>query len=124
MTNDGSPSDPEAVAHCPRCGAEYRAGFDRCADCDVELMPGTRPVASTTLSRPQDHPDVVTLCRLYFQDARLLVGALQAAGIRAGTSDYENRNLPLGVGLSSTFDVLVEKGQLDEAQRVAADVLR
>jgi hypothetical protein len=76
------------------------------------------------LSKPPDHPDVVTLCRLYFQDARLLVGALQAAGIRAGTSDYENRNLPLGVILSSTFDLLVEKDQLDEARRVAADVLR
>jgi hypothetical protein len=108
MSNHGEPPDPDAVAHCPRCGTEYRAGFDRCADCDVELLPGPTSVPPTTLSKPPDHPDVVTLCRLYFQDARLLVGALQAAGIRAGTSDYENRNLPLGVILSSTFDVLVE----------------
>jgi hypothetical protein len=118
------PADPDAAAHCPRCGAEYRAGFDRCADCGVELVPGPAPIPKPTLSKPVDHPDVVTLCRLYFYDARLLVGALQAAGIRAGTTDYENRYLPLGVTLSSTYEVLVEKDQLDEARRVAAEVLK
>src|SRR5437016_1766626 len=25
---------------CPQCGAEYRQGFTRCADCDVELVEG------------------------------------------------------------------------------------
>ena len=24
--------------YCPQCGAEYRQGFDRCSDCDVELV--------------------------------------------------------------------------------------
>jgi hypothetical protein len=24
--------------YCPECGAEYRAGFDRCSDCDVALV--------------------------------------------------------------------------------------
>jgi len=24
--------------HCPQCRAEYRAGFIRCSDCDVELV--------------------------------------------------------------------------------------
>lgn len=24
--------------YCPQCGAEYRRGFDRCADCDVALV--------------------------------------------------------------------------------------
>ena len=24
--------------HCPKCGAEYRSGFSRCADCDVYLV--------------------------------------------------------------------------------------
>ena len=34
------------------------------------------------------------------------------------------RNLPIGVILSSTFEVLVEKDQLDEARRVATAVLK
>ncbi len=28
---------------CPQCGAEYRPGFDRCADCDVALTPEPPP---------------------------------------------------------------------------------
>jgi len=24
---------------CPRCGAEYRSGFTRCSDCEVDLVP-------------------------------------------------------------------------------------
>lgn len=30
---------------CPSCGSEYREGFARCADCDVDLLP-----------RPEDEP--------------------------------------------------------------------
>ena len=29
--------------YCPECGAEYRPGFDRCADCDVALVPEPPP---------------------------------------------------------------------------------
>jgi hypothetical protein len=31
--------DAGASAFCPSCGAEYRAGFDRCSDCDEPLAP-------------------------------------------------------------------------------------
>jgi len=129
MAPDTEPADPETAAHCPRCGAEYRAGFDRCADCDVELVPGPAlqrgrdgtPAAELT-SAP-DHPDVVALCSLPFEEAQLLVGALRDAGIRAGTADYVNRNL--GFILPPTmFDVLVEKDQLGQAREVAAGILQ
>jgi hypothetical protein len=30
---------------CPQCKAEYRQGFTRCADCDVELVPELTPEA-------------------------------------------------------------------------------
>src|SRR6266446_594330 len=33
--------------YCPQCEAEYRPGFTRCADCDVELVESL-PVASET----------------------------------------------------------------------------
>jgi len=32
-----------AAAHCPVCGAEYRTGFDVCADDRVRLEPGPAP---------------------------------------------------------------------------------
>jgi hypothetical protein len=38
-----SPSpDGTAVAYCPSCLAEYRAGFSRCSDCDAPLQPYAR----------------------------------------------------------------------------------
>ena len=33
------PPDPDQAALCPECGEAYRAGFERCADCDVPLVP-------------------------------------------------------------------------------------
>jgi hypothetical protein len=33
------PLDPDQAARCPECGEAYRAGFERCADCDVPLIP-------------------------------------------------------------------------------------
>jgi hypothetical protein len=35
---DGPP-DPGAAARCPSCGVQYRAGFTRCSDCDLDLVP-------------------------------------------------------------------------------------
>ncbi|GMV92873.1 MAG: hypothetical protein AMXMBFR82_26510 [Candidatus Hydrogenedentota bacterium] len=29
--------------YCPKCLAEYREGFTKCADCDVELLEGKPP---------------------------------------------------------------------------------
>ena len=29
--------------YCPQCRSEYREGFTRCADCDVELVPQLPP---------------------------------------------------------------------------------
>jgi hypothetical protein len=36
------PSDRAACSYCPSCLAEYRAGFGRCSDCDVPLVPYVR----------------------------------------------------------------------------------
>lgn len=33
------PLAPDAAAACPLCGTQYRAGFERCQDCDVALAP-------------------------------------------------------------------------------------
>lgn len=33
------PLHPDQAALCPECGEAYRAGFERCADCDVPLIP-------------------------------------------------------------------------------------
>src|ERR1700688_124213 len=34
---------------CPECKAEYRAGFTRCADCDVDLVANQQSCVATCL---------------------------------------------------------------------------
>jgi hypothetical protein len=37
--------------YCPQCKAEYRAGFTRCADCDVELVRELAPSPDAELDK-------------------------------------------------------------------------
>ena len=43
---------------CPQCNAEYREGFTRCADCDVELVAPPPPP-------PEDHRGEIELVKVY-----------------------------------------------------------
>jgi hypothetical protein len=50
--------------YCPQCKTEYRAGFDRCGDCDVALVP--------ELQRPEPAPDAELVSVLRTSDAALI----------------------------------------------------
>jgi hypothetical protein len=62
--------------YCPRCGAEYREGFERCSDCNVAL------VRQAPVPKLQQPVDFVTV--LETGDRSILLVAksrLEAAGI-------------------------------------------
>ncbi len=63
--------DSHAIAmFCPVCKAEYRQGFRRCADCDVELvyeLPATALVAPEPPAAPGD-PDEDPFCAFWSGD--------------------------------------------------------
>ena len=42
---------------CPNCGSEYREGFLRCADCDVDLIQTTEESADRTETRSEKRID-------------------------------------------------------------------
>jgi len=71
---------------CPQCNAEYRPGFTRCADCDVELVnePPQYALASQTSAGPGD-PNEDPFCSFWKgEDARVhaeLCEVLEEAGI-------------------------------------------
>jgi len=45
---------------CPECHAEYRPGFYRCADCDMDLVDALPPEAAQAASSSQfDHPRTI-----------------------------------------------------------------
>jgi len=66
---------------CPRCKAEYRSGFTRCSDCDVELVDQLPPDPPLNVE-PQAELVVV---RTYLNglDAGLGKSVLEAAGIES-----------------------------------------
>jgi len=71
---------------CPQCNAEYRPGFTRCSDCDVDLVedPPQFALAGRSPAEPGD-PNEDPFCSFWKgQDARVhaeLCEALEQAGI-------------------------------------------
>jgi hypothetical protein len=72
---------------CPQCKAEYRPGFTRCADCDVELVndpPGYALAGMPPAADPGD-PNLDPFCSFWKgQDARVhaeLCEVLEQSGI-------------------------------------------
>jgi hypothetical protein len=141
------------AAHCPNCGAEYRSGFDTCADCGVPLEPGPAPQdpegASTEPEPEAARPDAwaeatervwgrgegggdgrdedgngevepVAVARLPLQEAMLLVGRLEEAGVPARV---ESDASPYFVeALNVLKAVLVPRTRLEDARRVVAEI--
>jgi hypothetical protein len=62
---------------CPQCKAEYRGGFTRCSDCDVDLVDQlpVEPRHDVELVVIRTFPSVI--------EAELAKNALGAAGIEA-----------------------------------------
>lgn len=67
---------------CPQCGAEYREGFGRCVDCEVDLVaeappPAVRPAPAArlvTVLRSGD-PAVLAMAKSLLQDAGIASAA-------------------------------------------------
>src|SRR5215471_4277231 len=115
---------------CPRCGAEYRPGFTKCADCDVDLIAG-RPGAAlaaflsdagrkagSEVGRADD-PDEDPFCSFWKgPDARIcteLCTVLDEAGIPHKTIHRQDHlfnfanQVPFEVGVPAS---LYEKAEL------------
>ncbi len=62
---------------CPRCGSEYREGFTRCTDCDLELVPSAPPPEAGDVRSHIElvkvfeggNPAVIPLVESLFEDA-------------------------------------------------------
>ena len=101
---------------CPQCKAEYRAGFARCSDCDVELV---KELPDDPQPIPTDHPQLVVV-RTYTShvEADLARTALEAAGIESMvTSDDEGRQSP-GLGFTRGTALLVRSEDVKDADEI------
>jgi hypothetical protein len=122
-----------AAAHCPVCFAEYREGFDTCADDGTRLKPGPAPV--TEDHAPQEarghrhpiedrHDRPVALCSLPQLDADLLVGRLHAEGMVASADDPPlSTTYGRALANAQLARVWVLESQLRGAQEIARRAL-
>ena len=61
---------------CPQCGAEYRQGFTRCADCDVELVESYLQAVRYPLAKKAAVPDKYGARLWHGDDPHFYVGLL------------------------------------------------
>ena len=124
---------PHAYQHCPHCLAEYREGFEVCADCGHHLVPGPAPVTeqhAPEQTKGHRHPTEdrddrpVVLCQLQQVDALALVARLEAEGLVAA-ADEPGLWTAYGMALSVTagLRVWVLGSQLEDAREIAKRAL-
>jgi hypothetical protein len=125
--------DESSYSHCPNCLAEYRPGFDMCADCGIPTVPGPAPV--TEDHAPNDtkehrHPKhdryetPVVLGRLPRLEAQILVTKLQAEGLIA-SADEPALMTAYGAALPDArmIRIWVLESQLEQARKIAKRAL-
>jgi hypothetical protein len=123
-----------STSYCPNCLAEYRPGFDTCADCGVTLVRGPAPVTeehAPAATNYREHPSEdrhqvpVVLATLPPLEAQLLAGKLQAEGLVASTDETAPMSSWLGGVLpeSRMIRVWVLESELEQARTIAEGAL-
>ena len=125
---------------CPECGDEYRAGFSRCADCDVELVESDpfqtfEPSGESVPYDPKAYESVEPV-KVFSAPSRInaeiVLSALRASDLRAyiaGTgiehwSDGGGIGQMMGVvGPLNDFRIMVHPDDVDEAHEIIAAAL-
>ena len=116
------------MAFCPNCGTEYRAGFERCRDCDVPLV--------SSLARPEERAASEADLSAVFStgrrvDAELVRSMLEGHGLNAhvwaaGMGPWRMESALTEVtGVPSAFNsyrVMVPSDETEDAEALLADV--
>lgn len=71
------------------------------------------------MGREREHPNLVVLCDLPFEEAWLFAGRLRDEGIEAMVSPEQSQVYP---SLDTTHQVLVKEPDLEEARRILEGV--
>ena len=120
---------------CPQCRAEYRPGFTRCSDCDVELVPDLPHAEEPVSKAPLSTSNASGSLRILWEGEDLalfenLLDALEASGVRyfdqpLGIYPGVRRNDPFPVQPLARFgyQVAVLSSDLGHAREILGRIL-
>ena len=102
---------------CPQCKAEYRAGFTKCSDCDVELV--KQLPADSLATAETDHPQLVVVRTFPSHvDADLARTALEAAGIESMVESDDQGGQSPGLAFTRGIALLVRSEDVEDAEEI------
>jgi hypothetical protein len=108
---------------CPSCGAEYRPGFTRCPDCDVDLVDELPPEPEVEPERQHEQGfDVVSeLVEAYSGsriDTELIRSVLEGSGVPVALWGTGSSYMPETGAALSAVRVMVRPSDLERAREV------
>ena len=113
------------MSWCPKCGAEYREGFTRCADCGVALVaerPEGLPAEEGDSRMGPDWEAAGTFSS--YEEAELAQGFLRSNGIDAEVLDPRTHDPELAVGVLDELNVMVAPADLAQSRDLLARAAR
>lgn len=120
------------MRYCPECGAEYRLGFETCADCQVALVDAPPRLPPNTELRPTVQERIVVFRSGRRIEAELVRSRLEADGLDAriwssGLSPWRlEAALTEVTGVASDFNshqVVVDLADADRAREVLGEAV-
>lgn len=102
---------------CPNCGAEYRPGFQRCTDCDVDLVD---QLPERRKAKPESAGPVVVFVTTSVWEADLVKSLLRANGIKvyAFNENFTRIDPPIATMSGSGIQLVVAPKQEEPARAV------
>ena len=104
--------------YCPKCKAEYREGFSRCAECDVDLVPEL-PSESEEVPEYVDWIKVITFTDRV--EADLALGLLEANDIEAVNFADDCGSVDPALTWARGVRLMVKKEDLEKAKEILID---
>ncbi len=103
---------------CPKCKAEYREGFSRCADCDVDLVPELPPEIEE-IPEYVDWIKITSFMNRY--EADLAQGLLEANDIEAVTFSDDCGSVDPALTFALGIRLMVKEEDVERAKEVLID---
>jgi hypothetical protein len=106
---------------CPKCKAEYREGFSRCADCDVDLVPELSPDTEPSAEYIEytDFIKIITFSSRH--EAELAKGHLSINDINAVIFGDDAGGTQPGLSFSTGVQLSVRQEDVEKAKRILHD---